>query len=188
VLPIYVWIESRLEAPEAAKMRASDSGRVVGIGLEQASAGRPNDAGGRDSGVARPKNRKKQAQFPHFFMIRSCPSGIVTSQYWASAIREGSSMVTGKPMEGSYGEKCNEGSGESRSEEAGSARESGCTGEEGGSEAGSEGTGEEAGREGSCGQEAGSEGGTGEEAGCEEACREEVVTLLRAHAQLGNWR
>jgi hypothetical protein len=158
---------------------------VVGIGLEQASAGRPNDAGGRDSGVARPKNRKKQAQFPHFFMIRSCPSGIVTSQYWASAIREGSSMVTGKPMEGSYGEKCNEGSGESRSEKACSARESGRSGEEGSREGG---TGEEAGREGSGSQEAGSEGGTGEEAGCEEACREEVVTLLRAHAQLGNWR
>jgi hypothetical protein len=94
-------------------------------------------------------------------------------------------MVTGKPMEGSYGEKCNEGSGESRSEKACSARESGRSGEEGSREGG---TGEEAGREGSGSQEAGSEGGTGEEAGCEEACREEVVTLLRAHAQLGNWR
>jgi hypothetical protein len=83
-------------------------------------------------------------------------------------------MVTGKPMEGSYGEKCNEGSGEEtrRSEEACSARESGRSGEEGSSEGG---TGEEAGREGSSCQEAGSEGGTGQEAGC----KEEVVSLLR---------
>jgi len=55
-----------------------------------------------------------------------------------SAIREGSSVVTGKPMEGSYGEKCIQGSGESRSEEACSARESGRAGEEGGSKAGGE--------------------------------------------------
>lgn len=81
-------------------------------------------------------------------------------------------MVTGKPMEGSYGEKCNEGPGESRGEKACSARESGRSGEEGSSEGG---TGEEAGREGSSCQEAGSEGGTGQEAGC----KEEVVSLLR---------
>jgi hypothetical protein len=65
-----------------------------------------------------------------------------------------------------HGEKCNQGSGESRSEEAGSARESGCSGEEGG--------GQEAGCESSrC--EARSKGRAGESPGKEAGSQEEVA-------------
>lgn len=67
-------------------------------------------------------------------------------------------------MEGSYGEKCNQGSGESRSEEAGSARESGCSGEEGGGqEAGCESSRCEARSQSRAGKSRGKEAGSQEE-------------------------
>src|SRR4029079_3584055 len=79
-----------------SKCVASDSLERVGIGLANACDDRLGSSLGVDSRAGCAKNHKKQAQIADFLVIRYCPSVIVASQWMASAIREGSSVLQAK--------------------------------------------------------------------------------------------